>query len=247
MGLDRSRRIPRKWALTSTYAYGEGRSMNMLAGQHGTSFRDDDLPHEPPTPLDVVALVEGARRGEQTAWTALIQRYTPLVRGVGRQYRLNDADTEDVAQTVWLQLVRHLGRIREPRALPKWIMTTARHESVRLVRSRAETLSIESLADGPDEPPGNHYPVDSGLLRAEEAQALRDGLADLPRPHRELLLMLWAEPPLSYRDISRLLHIPLGSIGPTRARSLKRLRTTPAMCRYLGSTGRTVQCRVRSA
>lgn len=215
------------------------------------------IAHEPPKPLDfvlrrtvevdVVALVEGARRGERTSWTALIQRYTPLVRGVARRYRLNDGDADDVAQTVWLQLVQHLERIREPRALPKWIMTTARHESVRLARSRARTLSIESLADGPDELPADHVAVDFGLLRAEEAQALRDGLAALPRPHRELLLMLSVEPPLSYRDISRLLHIPIGSIGPTRARSLKRLRTTPAMHRYLGSTHRTVQCRARSA
>ncbi|MGH3780171.1 MAG: RNA polymerase sigma factor [Pseudonocardiaceae bacterium] len=219
----------------------------MLEHKEGTNFLHDDIPHEPPKPLDVVALVEGARRGEQACWTALIERYTPLVRGVARRYRLNDGDSEDVAQTVWLQLVRYLERIREPRALPKWIVTTARHESVRLARSRAATLSIESLADGPDEPPADHVEVDFGLLRAEEAQALRDGLAALPRPHRELLLMLSAEPPLSYRDISRLLHMPIGSIGPTRARSLQRLRTTPAMRRHLSSTGRIVRRRACSA
>lgn len=231
--------------------------MKMLEDKDGTGLLHDDIPHEPPKPRDfvlrrtvkvnVVALVEGARRGERTSWTALIQRYTPLVRGVARRYGLNDGDAEDVAQTVWLQLVRHLERVREPRALPKWIIMTARHESVRLARSSARTRSIESLVDRPDELPADHVAVDFGLLRAEEAQVLRDGLAALPRPHRELLLLLSVEPPLSYRDISRLLHIPIGSIGPTRARSLERLRTTPALRRYFRSTRRTVQRRAHSA
>jgi RNA polymerase sigma factor (sigma-70 family) len=207
------------------------RSMKMLEDKNGT----------------VVALVEEARRGEQASWAALLQQFTPLVRGVARRYRLNDGDAEDVAQTVWLQLLQHLERIREPRSLPKWIVTTARHESLRVARSRAVTLSIESLAGGPDELPADHVGVDFALLRAEEAQALRDGLAALPHPHRELLLMLSVEPRLSYREISRRLHIPVGSIGPTRARSLERLRTTPAMRRYLGSTRRTVRRRACSA
>jgi len=74
--------------------------------------------------------------------------------------------------------------------------------------------------------------VADDLLRAERARAVRDGLAELTSDQRELLLLLVAEPPLSYEEISRRLGIPVGSIGPTRARHLKKLRETTAMRAY---------------
>ena len=86
-------------------------------------------------------LVAGARRGERWAWDALVERYRPLVRAVASGYRLNRRDVEDVDQTVWLRLVENLDRIREPRALPKWLMTTAGNESLRLTRNGQRTLS----------------------------------------------------------------------------------------------------------
>jgi RNA polymerase sigma factor (sigma-70 family) len=75
--------------------------------------------------------------------------------------------------------------------------------------------------------------VDAALLRAERHQALRDALAELSPNHRELLLLLVTDPPISYREISRLLGIPIGSIGPTRARCLERLRATPPLRAFL--------------
>lgn len=76
------------------------------------------------------------------------------------------------------------------------------------------------------------------MLDAEEAQALRDGIAELPRAEQEILLLLTADPPFSYRQISRVLDIPVGSIGPMRARSLRRLRATSALRPFLVSPHR---------
>jgi RNA polymerase sigma factor (sigma-70 family) len=183
---------------------------------------------------DVNELVAAATRGEQQAWNALIDRYLPLVRSVTRAYRLNERDAEDVSQTVWLRLVEHLDSIREPRALPKWLMTTTKHEALRLLRSDVRENPVDPQTD-PAMQRAEHVDVAADLIRAERHQALRDGLAELPPSDRELLLLLAADPPVSYREISAMLGMPVGSIGPTRGRCLERLRTTPAMVAYLSA------------
>ena len=179
-------------------------------------------------------LVAGARRGERWAWEALVERYRPLVRAVASGYRLNVRDVEDIDQTVWLRLVENLDRIREPRALPKWLITTAANESRRLTRARQRTLLIGVL-DEPVEENGAEAPgaPDTDLLRRELAQTVQKGLAELPVAQQQLLRLLTGERQLSYREISRILVIPVGSIGPTRARGLARLRATVAVREYV--------------
>jgi RNA polymerase sigma factor (sigma-70 family) len=186
-------------------------------------------------PPDLATLVEAARRGEPRAWQVLVQRFTPLVRAITSRYPLGEQDAEDVAQVIWLRLVEHLHRLREPLALPGWIATTARHESLRLARAHGRTLPVDPLDGSVHEFAGEDPEVDADLLQAEEVEAVREGLADLPTAQRDLLLLLAADPPLSYREISARLGMPIGSIGPTRARTLARLEATPAVRRYLGS------------
>ena len=182
---------------------------------------------------DVALLVAAARSGDQDAWDAIVDRYLPLLYSVTRAHRLSQRDAEDVNQTVWLRLVEHLDDIREPSALPKWIMTTAKHECLRVIKAGHRELPVDPLSDTAIEG-ANDIGLDAELLRAERHQALRDGLAELAPAHRRLLHLLVADPPLSYREISRLLDIPIGSIGPTRARVLERLRGTSALRAYNG-------------
>ncbi len=179
-------------------------------------------------------LVAGARRGEGWAWSALVERYRPLVRAVSRGYRLNDSDAEDVGQTVWMRLVEYVDRIREPRALPRWLIRTASHESLRLTRSNRRFLLVDPLDDPQhclevDDP----AELDADLLRTEQVEAVRMGLSTLPPAQRHLLELLTGEQPLSYREISSILGIPMGSIGPTRARGLARLSAAPVVRTYL--------------
>jgi RNA polymerase sigma factor (sigma-70 family) len=184
----------------------------------------------------VTALVEMARSSDEAAWTTLVERYLCLIRSVAHDYRLEAGhveDSDDIAQTVWLRLFEHLDRIREPAALPGWIATTARHESQRVARRQGRELPVDPLLETRPEAGTDFSEVDEGLLRGERSRVLRDALAELPKPHRDLLVLLIAEPQPSYQDISRRLGIPMGSIGPTRARALERLRRTEAMRRYL--------------
>lgn len=174
-------------------------------------------------------LVEAAARGEQDGWDEIVARYLPLVFSVIRRYRLSAKDAEDVSQTVWLRLVEHLDAIREPRALPMWIATTTRNEALRLVSAHRRTTPVDPLVTTVLDGDAGAEELDEQLLRTERQQALRAGLAELAPQHRELLLLLVADPPLSYEAISERLGMPVGSIGPTRARCLARLRGTSAV------------------
>ncbi|SNS25610.1 RNA polymerase sigma factor, sigma-70 family [Geodermatophilus saharensis] len=183
---------------------------------------------EPDADEDAVAtLVARALSGDAAAWDRLVERFLPLVLSIVRRHRLQDAEAQDVAQTVWLRLVEHLGAIREPRALPGWIATTTRHECHHLHGGRcvvpSEDLDTRGRPD--DDTPGPEH----RLLQGERHDALLAALAELPERQRALLLLLIEDPPLPYEEISRRLDMPVGSIGPTRARAIARIRTHRAV------------------
>lgn len=183
----------------------------------------------------VSALVISARDGDSESWDAVVDRFLPLVHQVISRYRLSPADAADVNQTVWLRLVEHLAGLREPAALAGWLVTTARRESLRALESRARALPVDPQAatlDAVDD-----QDVAEALLRDERARVLRAALAELPEARRELLLLLSTDPPPSYDEISRRLGIPVGSIGPTRARALAQLRETRALRSWADSGG----------
>ncbi|SDO36947.1 RNA polymerase sigma factor, sigma-70 family [Nakamurella panacisegetis] len=179
--------------------------------------------------VPITDLVVRGARGDQEAWNSIVDRYLPLVTSVIRRCRVTEEDREDVSQTVWLRLVENLGRIRDPQALPAWIIRTTRNEALRVLRQRARAVPVDPI-DGPDlDARPDPDEIDREILRQERAQALRDGLAELSVGQRNLLLLLVADPPLSYETISRRVGMPVGSIGPTRARYLAKLRSTPAV------------------
>jgi RNA polymerase sigma factor (sigma-70 family) len=180
------------------------------------------------TTYPLAALVRAAREGDHDAWDAIVDRFLPLVEAIIRRHRLGDADGDDVSQTVWLRLVEHLGNLREPDALPGWIRTTTRHECLRVLAARGRVRPVDPQ-DGPGLDMAEPAVADEHLLAAERRQLLRDALAELPAARRELLLLLLADPPLGYEAISERLGIPIGSIGPTRARALEQLRRTRAL------------------
>ncbi|MCX6399686.1 MAG: sigma-70 family RNA polymerase sigma factor [Propionibacteriales bacterium] len=174
------------------------------------------------------ALVPAAREGDHHAWNAIVDRFLPLVNALIRGYRLSEADGDDVSQTVWLRLVEHLGALREPDALPGWIRTTTRNECLRLLNARGRVRPVDPQDHGGLDAVEDDI-ADDDLLAAERRQLLREALAELPEGRRELLLLLLADPPVGYEQISERLGIPIGSIGPTRARALDQLRRTRAL------------------
>lgn len=170
----------------------------------------------------VVEDLQRAAEGEQESWDRIVDRYGGLVWSVARSYRLVGDDAADVSQTTWLRLVEHLGRLREPERLSAWLVTTAKRESLRVIRSRSRerVLDIDVLARTGDSSP----PVDARLLATERTAMLMEALSRLNDACQRLLRVLMASPPPSYDLVSEALEMPIGSIGPTRARCLGHLR-----------------------
>ena len=182
-----------------------------------------------PSDAPVTDLVIRARNGDQQAWDAIVERYAPLVWAICRRYRLPGADAADAGQAVWLQLVDHIGHIRDPAALPGWLATTTGRECGRLVRAARRTSLCGHVLDAEDIPDEQAAKADDELLAAERHAALREALAGLPPPCQRLIALLAEDPPVPYAQISARLGIPASSIGPTRSRCLAKLRRHPAI------------------
>src|SRR5690242_17543855 len=178
----------------------------------------------------VIALVTRAAEDDQQAWDELIERYAPLVWAICSRYRLSNHDIEDVGQSVWLLLVAQLGKLREPAALPGWLATTTKRECLRVVTATRKSQQLGSTVD--DAPVADERAIDEEILIAERNAALRTAFAELPPHGQHLLAMLFRDPPCSYSEISATLGIPIGSIGPQRARCLERLRRSSALTAF---------------
>lgn len=176
------------------------------------------------------ALVRACLAGDEASWEELVDRYGRLVYAIPRRLGLSEADAEDVFQNVFVALLRNLGRLRDQTRLSAWLITTARRESWRIGRasSRAESELDGAIVD--DGPP----PFDD-VARWERDHTVRQALRRLDERCRVLLTSLYLEPaPARYDDIATRLGMPVGSIGPTRARCFKKM---DAVLREMGIDG----------
>lgn len=178
-------------------------------------------------------LVEQARCGSSAGWSALFERFEGLVRSIAGRYRLPSADADDLCQTVWLTLLERIDTVKEPRALPGWVSTTAARECLRMVGRTSRSVPIDPslISDSAYEawqPVGqsSQRELDEAILRDETRRAVRNGLEALSLQHQQLLMLVVSEPPVPYVEIGKELEMPIGSIGPTRARCLKKLGDT---------------------
>ena len=191
---------------------GQGTAIATSAQQRSLSARRQDRVEE---------WVLLAQAGDGEAWSELVRQFEGLLRAIVRRHRLSSADGADVVQTTWLRLAENLNRLHDPSRVGPWLATTARRECLRTLRKLARELPDEQ----PPEPPDRDIaPVDRKLLVAERNEELWSAFARLPACQQMLLRMVVAEPQLSYEQIATALDIPIGSIGPTRARALERLR-----------------------
>jgi RNA polymerase sigma factor (sigma-70 family) len=187
--------------------------------------------YEDPVVPDLVAR---ARDGDWRAWDALVERYAPVLWSVCRRYRLAGADAEDVAQAVWLRLVDQLHNIRDPAAIAWWLATTTRRECCRALAARRPQAAWQ-MPDAEAIPDERAPTAEQGLLAAERHAALREALAHLAPRDQQLITILIEDPPVPYAEISARLGIPVGSIGPSRARCLARLRRHPAIAALINA------------
>jgi RNA polymerase sigma factor (sigma-70 family) len=171
--------------------------------------------------VQLTELLRAAAAGDQAAWKGIVDRFSSLVWATARAHRLSRDDAADVAQTTWLRLVESLDRIHDPERLGGWLATTARHESLRVLKRRgrehpSDELDLFEIPDGDE--------ISDRLLGRERDAALWRAFALLSEKCQRLLRMLASAEEPSYEEIGSALKMRVGSIGPTRMRCLETLR-----------------------
>jgi RNA polymerase sigma factor (sigma-70 family) len=168
-------------------------------------------------------LVRECLDGNEEAWSALIDRYKNLIFSIPIKYGFSTDDATDIFQSVCLDLLSELSKLRDAKALPKWIMQITAHKCFH----RKQLQQRVELSDPHAELLERSTPsVAMEILRqAEEEQSLRQAMSELPPRCRQLVHMLFFDQPARpYQEIAAELGVAVGSIGFIRQRCLERLR-----------------------
>jgi RNA polymerase sigma factor (sigma-70 family) len=174
------------------------------------------------TPTDS-ELVASCLDGDEQAWAQLIERYKRLIYSIPLKHGLSADDAADLFQAVCLDLVAELPRLRDPKALPKWLIQTTTHKVLKWKRRQSRTVADDVSACEAEGPP-QEMP-DARIEEIEQEQAVRDALEALPPRCREMVDMLFFEvPPRPYIEVAAQLGLAPGSIGFMRNRCLRRLK-----------------------
>ncbi|WP_158219943.1 RNA polymerase sigma factor [Ideonella sp. A 288] len=170
-------------------------------------------------------LVQRCRDGDERSWRALVRRYERLVYTVPRRAGLSPEQAADVFQSTFSRLFEHLDGVLDGARVRAWLVTTARRETLRLLerlppasRADPDDAAVERLVDGSPLP-------DDVLDALQQQHRVRRAVAQLDdRSRRFVELVFLRDEPPSYEEIAAELGMPIGSIGPTRARCLAKLR-----------------------
>jgi RNA polymerase sigma factor (sigma-70 family) len=170
-------------------------------------------------------LVAQCLKGNEEAWSALIDKYKNLIYSIPVKMGMYQ-DAADIFQAVCLELLKELPKLREARALPKWLMQTCYHKSLRHKKTSQRQVQFGE-EEGENQIAANDIPAmpEEMLAQLEREQLLRNALAELPPRCAQMIRMLFFEiPPRPYHDIAKQLGLASGSIGFIRGRCLNRLK-----------------------
>ncbi|HUO35390.1 MAG TPA: sigma-70 family RNA polymerase sigma factor [Candidatus Acidoferrum sp.] len=168
-------------------------------------------------------LVRECLRGSDEAWSALVDKYKNLIYSIPIKYRLSSDDATDIFQSVCLELLSELPKLRNAKALPKWIIQITAHKCFRHKQQAMRITPVGLEEELPEQiAPAQAEHV---LREAEEEQDLRRALSDLtPRCRRLIHMLFYEEPARPYQTIASELGLAPGSIGFIRQRCLDKLR-----------------------
>ena len=183
-------------------------------------------PFDPHDLAQDARLVAWCLAGDPRAWGSLVRRHARLVHAVARRYGLSEDDLEDVFQDVFATLLKGLPRLREGRALRGWLVaTTDRIARAAALRGRRERALLVQAPDAAENVAADQPLVTVALETVEEQAVIRSALSSIPEACRRLLVALYYEDPRpSYAQLAQRWRVPIGSLGPTRARCMERLR-----------------------
>jgi RNA polymerase sigma factor (sigma-70 family) len=190
----------------------------------------DKAPKKPAAAWNDARLVRECLSGSEQAWSLLIEKYKALIYSIPVKYGLPPDEAADVFQSTCIELLTRLPQLREPGALPKWLMQVAHHQCYRWKRQSQRVVSRDAQPDLPE--PETPAIAETLVRQTQEEQMLREAMAELTPKCRQLIELLFFETPSRpYREVASELGLAVGSIGFTRQKCIDRLR------RRLGELG----------
>lgn len=169
-------------------------------------------------------LVRECCKGNQEAWAALIEKYKNLIFSIPIKFGLPREDAADIFQAVCVELLTGLPKLREPKALPKWLMQTSYHQCLRWKKLQLDLLDDTQGAESETQASTEELPEEI-LYQVQREQSVRDALSALPmRCNRMVAMLFFEDPPRPYDEVAKELQLATGSIGFTRSRCLKKLK-----------------------
>jgi RNA polymerase sigma factor (sigma-70 family) len=178
---------------------------------------------KPPPAWNDTRLVQECLSGNEEAWSLLIDKYRSLIYSIPVKYQLSREEAADIFQATCMELLHRLPQLREPRALPKWLMQVAHHECHRLKRLNQRVVSRDAEPNLPE--PEIPAIAENLIQRTQEEQILREAMATLTPQCRKLVELLFFETPARpYTEVAAELGLAVGSIGFTRQKCIERLR-----------------------
>ncbi len=172
-------------------------------------------------------LVKNCRRGDESAWNELVERFQRLVFAIPRRSGLSESQSADILQEVFLTLFEKLDEIKQPEKIRSWLVTTAKFKTWSAVRSEKGFYSPQTeeemefeMASLKDESPL----VEDRLIELEQQHQIRTALKELEVRCQKILAMIYlTEPSASYAEVAEAIGVGATSISPLRARCLKKL------------------------
>lgn len=176
------------------------------------------------------------RRGDQRGWESLVELLGPIALNAARRTRVSSEDAEDAVQRTFISLYQNRDKIQNAQTLPRWVAVTASRNALNLIRTRKEAISMEAtnldqvVAD-------TEASAEVIAVQAVEQDLVHQGLDRLDDRCNRLLRALFSSEDCDYRSLADDLKIPIGSIGPTRARCLDKLRRSLLKLGFFSENG----------
>lgn len=178
---------------------------------------------KPQAVWDDTRLVKECLAGNEQAWSLLIEKYKALIYSIPVKYGLPPHEAADVFQSTCMELLSRMAELREPRALPKWLMQVAHHQCYRWKRQQQRVVSRDAEPGLPE--PETPAVAESLVQQTQQEQILREAMSTLSPQCRRLVELLFFETPARpYTEVAKELGLAVGSIGFTRQKCMDRLR-----------------------
>jgi RNA polymerase sigma factor (sigma-70 family) len=167
-------------------------------------------------------LIAQCLQGKESAWSALVERYKGLIFSIPVHYGFAPEDAADIFQSVCMDLLAELPRVRDPEALAGWLIQVTRNKCFHRKQSQVRS-NVQEIGDL--DPPTPSSGPENLVVQVQQEQLLREALSELPAPCQELVKMLFFEtPPRPYEEIAKALRLARGSIGFVRRNCLDKLK-----------------------